>query len=42
MNNQLDVENNGMFPEGFPIPNEKNESSQMNEYRNFFENYYNK
>jgi hypothetical protein len=42
---KYDIETYGdMFPDGFPIPENHNihESSMMNEYRNFFENYYNK
>lgn len=40
----FDIETGGMFPEGFPTPQTKtlNESSMMNEYKHFFEKYYNK
>ena len=42
---EYDIETQGnMFLDGFPIPQKTNanESSLMNEYKQFFEKYYNK
>ena len=40
---EYDIETE-MFPESFPIPRTQilNESSEINNYRNFFSKYYNK
>ena len=40
----FDIENDGMFPEGFPTPEVKslNESSEMNNYNKFFAKFHNK
>ena len=40
----FDIENDGIFPEGFPTPQTKilNESSEMNNYNKFFAKFYNK
>ncbi len=42
--NRIDIETDGMFPEGYPTPqtNTLNESSEMNNYNKFFAKFYNK
>ena len=41
---KFSIENNEVFPEGYPTPQARtiNESSEMNDYNDFFTNYYNK